>query len=291
MQENVIVLKWKDDTVFWKYIDKIPIEKFYYQSNMNVMMKFIRKINLDILIWGDWKKRVKEYTHIIIFDNGYKENIARYIKKKNHQCKIIFYYWNPIMENNKKFLADPNLDEIWTFDKRDAEKYGLKYNPQFYTSNIKLDDDNITNDVYFLGRAKNRAEDIKSVENKLLEQGIKTNFNIIYTEKDTISYTEYLNNVSYSKSILDITDPSQTGLTLRCLESIFLEKKLITNNRDIKNYDFYKKNNIFIIGEDDFSQIKSFLNSNYEKIEEEVKEKYDFEKWLNRILETKKKGE
>ena len=48
-----------------------------------------------------------------------------------------------------------------------------------------------------------------------------------------------------SRSIIEIEDIDQNGLTLRSLESIFFGKKLITDNRDIVNYDFYKKENIY----------------------------------------------
>ena len=101
-RENVIILKLKDKSLFWEYIDKIPVKRFFYKSYLNFFMKVMIKLNFDTLIYGDWKKNIKDYTHIIIFDEGYKASMGKYIKKRNKDCKIIFYYWNPIMENNKE---------------------------------------------------------------------------------------------------------------------------------------------------------------------------------------------
>ena len=291
MKEKVIILKLKAEAVFWNYINKVPVQRFYNKKEINLFMKIMIKLNLDKWIWGDWKKHIEEYQQIIIFDNGYKESIAKYIKRKNKDCKIIFYYWNPIMKNNEEFLQDKNLDEIWTFDKKDAQKYHLKYNPQFYTNSIRLKKQQEEYDAYFLGRAKDREKTLKSLQNVLEKQNLKTLFKIVYSKDDIVSYSEYLNILSKTKSIVDIVATNQTGLTLRCLESMFLQKKLITNNKDIVNYDFYNPNNIFIIGKDDMAHIKEFIHSKYMEIDKKIKEKYEFESWLNRILNDEKREE
>ena len=67
------------------------------------------------------------------------------------------------------------------------------------------------------------------------------------------------------------------------MEALFLEKKLITNNKDIKNYDFYNPSNIFILGENNIEDIKEFINKPYEKVEQKIIDYYDFEQWLSRF--------
>ena len=89
--------------------------------------------------------------------------------------------------------------------------------------------------------------------------------------------------IKYSKCILDVGNNDNAGLTVRVMESLFLEKKLITNYKNIVKYDFYNKNNIFIIGVDNLEQIKDFINSPYEKIDSEKIKYYDFESWLKRF--------
>ena len=67
------------------------------------------------------------------------------------------------------------------------------------------------------------------------------------------------------------------------MEALFFEKKLITNNKDIKNYDFYNPSNIFILGENNIEDIKEFINKPYEKVEQKIIDYYDFEQWLSRF--------
>ena len=136
-------------------------------------------------------------------------------------------------------MEDKNIDEVWTFDKKDSLQYNLKYNPQFYTYNIKLPKRDLKYDILFLGRDKGRKESIQEWKTLFEQNNLKVNLCIIENEKDYIPYPKYLTMLSESKTILDFVAPGQSGLTLRTMESLFLEKKLITNNQDIKNYDFY----------------------------------------------------
>ena len=98
-----------------------------------------------------------------------------------------------------------------------------------------------------------------------------------------MSYDKYLELLSESNCILDYNEKGQSGLTLRPMEALFLEKKLITNNKDIKNYDFYNPSNIFILGENNIEDIKEFINKPYEKVEQKIIDYYDFEQWLSRF--------
>ena len=159
----------------------------------------------------------------------------------------------------------------------------MKYNPQFYTKKVEIEEKDKEKDVVFLGRPKNRRNSIESFRKQLEKRGVTTNFKLIDNEKDFITYEQYLNMVASSKCILDYSQEGQVGLTLRPLESMFLKKKLITNNEDIENYDFYSKNNIFIINKDDMKNINEFINSPYEEVDEKIIENYDFEQWLKRF--------
>lgn len=275
---------------FLKYIKDDNLKQMYKDLNtsvLKVMKKIIFKFRLPIyrFFFNNWRKDIKKYNEIIIFDSGYSPLITKYIKKKNKNCKIILYFWNCISENKLKVFSDKNIDEFWTFDKNDSNSYKIKYNPQFYSKNVKIEDKNAQKkyDIVFLGRAKGRKEQILNLENEFKRKGLNYNIRIVENEKDLVKYDDYLDWLSKSKSILDITCNNQVGLTLRCMESIFLEKKLITNNKEIKKYNFYNPKNIFILDEDNMDNIETFLNSPYEKVDQEIIEYYDFESWLKRF--------
>lgn len=277
-----IILKNKKDIYFFNKISKkYNIEELYFLNTDKPLFKLLKKVKISIL--GKWKNEINKYDKFIIFESLYNEKVAKKIKRTKKENKVIVYFWNYIDDNNKYILNDKNIDEFWTFDKNDAKKYNMKYNPQFYTKNVKVQDEQNKYDVLFLGRPKTRKKDIVDLEKKLKEEGIQTNFKIIENEKDYVSYDEYLKMIAESKCILDYNQEGQVGLSLRPMEALFLERKLITNNTDIKNYDFYNHDNIFILGEDNINEIKEFINKPYKKIDQDIIDYYDFDQWLNRF--------
>lgn len=277
-----IILKNKKDIYFFNKISKkYNIEELYFLNTDRPLFKLLKKVKISIL--GKWKNEINKYDKFIIFESLYNEKVAKKIKRTKKENKVIVYFWNYIDDNNKYILNDKNIDEFWTFDKNDAKKYNMKYNPQFYTKNVKIQDEQNKYDVLFLGRPKTRKKDIVDLEKKLKEEGIQTNFKIIENEKDYVSYDEYLKRIAESKCILDYNQEGQVGLSLRPMEALFLERKLITNNTDIKNYDFYNHDNIFILGEDNINEIKEFINKPYRKIDQDIIDYYDFDQWLNRF--------
>lgn len=279
---KTIILKDKAQSYFLKYLkEENIINELYYFNTNKFIFKLLNKLKINI--YGNWSKHIKEYNKFIIFDTLYNTRISKKIKRKNPDCEIILYFWNKINNLNKDFLKDNLIDDFYTFDKEDAEKYKIKYNSQFYTNKIKLEENEKTIDVLFLGRAKTRKSQILNYEKQMNDVGLKTKILIIENEKDFIEYEEYLKMLSRAKAILDIVDGNQRGLTLRCLEALFLEKKLITNNPELKNYEFYNSNNIFILEEDNLKNIKQFIDKSIAKIEKEKIEYYDFKNWINRF--------
>ena len=99
-----------------------------------------------------------------------------------------------------------------------------------------------------------------------------------------MNYADVISMEIKSKCILDIVQPGQRGITWRPLEALFYRKKLITNYKNIKNYDFYRKENIFILGEDNMSIIKSFINSEYVEIPSNIVNKYQWAGWMKNLI-------
>ena len=234
--------------------------------------------------FGKWTKNVKQYKYVILGENYYNFDVSRFIKQFNPKCKVIVFYWNKLVfQSYFDILNDPNVDEFYTFDEEEAEKYNFKLNSTYYSKRIKIPENKVVNDVVFLGRAKDREKELVQLEKQLKKKKVKTDFKIIKDEKDFIEYKKYLEMVSKAKAILDFNAYNQRGLSLRVMESLFFEKKLITSNKFIKEYDFYNKNNIFILGEDKIENINKFLNSDYEKIDQKIIDYYDFEEWIKRF--------
>lgn len=288
MEKKSLILKNDGNDLFFKEYENV--QNYFWKKNL--LFKIMKKIGLPLNYYlGSWKRDLNNIDSVIFFDNGYNSQVSKYIKKKNKNIRCIFWYWNSIIEYNNKLIEDPNIDEIWTYNRFDANKFNLKYNPQFYNCinqeyiiTPKLND---SKSAIYLGRNKGRIDEINSVKKMLESKDVLCDFIVIENESNTIEYSEYLKKIQNIDIIVDISINVSSGLSLRPLEALFYKKKLITNNQDIINYNFYNKNNIFILGLDNEDNLDEFLSSNYCEINSNIIEYYSFEKWLERILNNK----
>lgn len=235
-------------------------------------------------IYGQWKKKINEYDMIVIPS---RKSVKGILKKK-YRNKIVVYYWNLITseELQPQYLRNINV-KCCTFDRGDADKFNIDFVDTYYF-NLEVNDFNQANNVFYVGVERDDRVRILDELSVLFERkNILYDFNIIKknSTKGRLSYEEIISRIAQSSVILDLNRNNQLGLTLRPLESLIFSKKLITNNFEIKNYPFYKKENIFILGCDDLESIDSFINSEYIKIDDEIIEYYYFENWINRLYD------
>ena len=167
-----------------------------------------------------------------------------------------------------------------TFDPQEAKEYGMTYAPQFYrfpdVKPVK-----IRYDFFFCGEKKNRGDRLEELRKSLEDKGFRCLFIIVDGSSDTrISYEQYLEHVMESRCIVDFFQHGQVGLTRRPMESLFFNKKLLTENPHILEFDFYHPENIFVFGRDDFSQIRKFLESKPVLVPDDIKRQYDVSQWL-----------
>ena len=87
-----------------------------------------------------------------------------------------------------------------------------------------------------------------------------------------------------SDVLVDFLDPRHTGLSIRFFEGLYYKKKVITDNAAVKNYDFYHKDNIFVIENNNYDEIKNFLKTPYDDLPTEIVEKYGFRNWIQEII-------
>lgn len=292
--DNILIVRNIANNYFFWHINWVHIEellKHRYDPNsiMWYIYRFFLIFRIPVLKYFAWKWQydLTKYKTVLFFDDGFHENFAKFCKKRNKNIKVILLFWNPLNKWSIKLISSKYIDEIYTYNKDDLIKdwsWKLKYIPWFYTKNIKLDKWKIVNDVLFLGRAKNRKNQILEFEKKLNDKNIITNFKIIEKESDYITYDDYLDLVSHTKCLLDYNYPIISWLTLRIIEWLFFEKKVITNNYNVIKCDYYNQKNIFIIGLDDIKDINQFINSPYEKVDKGIVDKYDFYSWLRRFI-------
>jgi len=88
-----------------------------------------------------------------------------------------------------------------------------------------------------------------------------------------------------SRAVVDIEHPNQSGATIRTFEAIGSQRKLITTNATLRNYDFYNPMNIQIISRQvpliDFE----FLRAPYVPLPISIKKKYSLSQWLRDVCD------
>lgn len=256
---------------------------------------------------------LKNYKLIIVNElNQDPLPFIRYIRQQNPDCHIVYQYWNSLfyMENpgekrRQAFDRFVNSREqyqfhITSFDIQDCQRYNFIYNPQFIPGlNYSAVDQQalIETDVFFIGKDKDRLARILTIKKQLEALQITSqicvlpdNRHKIYNQEEKeyllsheVPYDKIIEKDRKSKAILDVVQPNQAGLTWRAVEALLLRKKLITTFKDVKQYDFYCKENVFIWGEDDIRTLKTFIDSPYKVIDKDIVEQYTFAGWLKNL--------
>ena len=65
-----------------------------------------------------------------------------------------------------------------------------------------------------------------------------------------------------------------------------LQKKIITNNPNIKNYNFYNPNNIMVI-DAELQFDTPFFETDYTPVPEQIYNQYTIDSWVNVIFKLK----
>lgn len=298
---KVLILKDNYNSFEQYYLDKLNEcgidAEFYYTSSSMLRKAFTHyALPFESLWYGGWKNNLDTYDCIIVFDSLHSANLLKYIRKK-YRKRLIFWHWNPIkMDKDISIWAETKkMCEHWTFNPSDAEKYGMNLNNQFFFYQNQ-EDISKEESAFFVGTDKGRYEKIVAISDDLKDRGIAIDFHIVsmncndtrkYIEKTYMEYSDVMSHIRKSKAVVEIVQDGQNGLTARALEAMFFETKLITNNREIRNFNFYNDNDIFIIGEDNNDRLDVFLHTPFQPIEKKALYQYDANGWLDNFMRRK----
>jgi hypothetical protein len=97
----------------------------------------------------------------------------------------------------------------------------------------------------------------------------------------------YLELVRHSRAILDVNHSSQTGLTIRTLETVGARRKLITTNPEVRNEPFYDPSLILLVDPSTVTaaDIKRFIDEPQRELNAEILDRYSIGSWVDEILE------
>ncbi|NMM91744.1 hypothetical protein B2J88_46940 [Rhodococcus sp. SRB_17] len=235
------------------------------------------------------------------------ENIKdlRIIRKHLRTRRVSVFTWNPVIDHNQNHRARrlhirllKGLGfRVVTFDPADAAQYGLDLVPQVYRRVDAYRQCAAADvDVYFLGKDKGRFDALHRLGMQLQALGLRTDLLVVPERgreypvqaevvlcRQELSYRENIERINRARCLLEWTQANQTGLTIRTLEALFFDKKLITNNPRVKQQPFYHPARIFVLGHDDLGQIADFLAAPMPPIADATLAAHDFPLWIRQF--------
>ena len=281
------------------YTFKFKIANNLFNKNIDAFQKkhYDRILNKVSLTDFDFLFVIRGYKIPIEFVKKFKD--------LNPNSKTIMYQWDSI-KNNEYIHLLPHFDILFSFDKSDVERNSsLKYLPLFYSDDIKKlgDYDNKNSfryDVFFFGyylperyEMMLRLLEFSRNKNIVLKtflyipftryvkeilKGNRIRFSIVSFKP--LKRSEYLSLLRDSNAIFDSSSITQSGLSMRVIETIGAKRKLITSNAYIKTDNIYNPKQILVVSPNNLEETLPFLKTeidNYSK-------GYSLDQWLSTIF-------
>lgn len=233
---------------------------------------------------------------LVIRPDLFSKSVLKEIKNKSKFS--VAYQWDGLARFPLAIQRIHFFDRFLVFDKNDVENYAdVELSTNFYFDYLP-ECSLIRQDVFFVGTfMKDRIDDIALIASRLQHMGLKTNINIVYSnEKNIAKYRKYpinfikkgltfeesIKECKSSNVVMDVENKVHNGLSFRAFEAMGYKKKLITNNRLIKDFDFYNEKNIYILNENSMT-LEYFLEQPYSEINSNAKN-YSFTVWITNTL-------
>lgn len=300
------------------------VDSFDERSVVSAFGRALLKLNRNIFhqrtenyyakILSIVKKENYDYVLFVKCDMP-TERILKTYRKYFKKAKFCLHMWDSIKNIpgiEKKFKY---FDFISSFDRMDCEVYPeLHFRPLYYCDEYRREEnaaEEYDYDLCFIGTIHS---DRWKILKELRKQSEKKNLRIFYypylqsrfiyyfyrlikpefwgTPIDQFRFEKLSGDlisekVEKSRVVIDIQHPGQTGLTIRTIEMIGMNKRLITTNQDIKNYDFYDPENVCIM-----DRRNPVMNMNfkldYKPLNKALYHKYSLEAWIYEVLGSEK---
>lgn len=251
-----------------------------------------------------------DYVLIVKCDMTPIEILMR-IKRMFPNARLCLYLWDSV-ENipgiTEKFKF---FDSIHSFDLSDCKIYkSLQFRPLFFSDQYRKKDKNseYKYDICFIGTIhSDRYAVVRQIQKNAAKIGLKCYW-FLYLQSPFMYYfykqfkrefsgtkrgffnyrkmsaEEIVEIVDSSKIILDIQHPKQNGLTMRTIEMIGMNKKLITTNASITDYDLFDENNITVVDRKNIKIQRNFFREDYRPLPQDIYEKYSITAWIYDVL-------
>lgn len=152
--------------------------------------------------------------------------------------------WDRVLDVSKEF------DITATFDKKDAEDYGMLYFTDPYVRRDVDASEEYEHDLFFVGAEKGRGDYLKKIAEKLIQNHVDAEIRVVGLKSNQeteglikqdgyLKYDDMLKFVVSSNVILEVLCEGQMSASLRYYEAVVYNKKLLTNNPNIRTMPYF----------------------------------------------------
>ena len=202
---------------------------------------------------------------------------------------------NKLLEMIVSLRRDGVIDSVESYYKEDAKFLNGVYRPNGVDPEVMQAIDSQERDALyrFIGGPKNlkdrtRLDALSQIRDEIkriypyIENWIEERF--VLGRKQWEPYELYLRDMVKSEVVIDLCRISQEeGLSYRIPEALFLNRKIITNRLIVRDEPFYSSDRVFLIGVDDISRLKEFLEKDIEPLPRSILKFYDSCLWWSSI--------
>lgn len=281
-----------------------------WQTGLTRITPWLMQPFIDCYYHAKLRALASNAYDLVLVINGQtvSENILQTLKNTYPQARFILYLWDSVQNRPKSVQNFTFFDKVLTFDSVDASQYGIGLRPLFFTPELESSSKAAQQfDISFVATMHSDRYQVVSKLIQYLPRNLNTYW-YFYLQAKWVFYLYKLTKKSFrqsaintfkfkpidkknlkqvfhaSKAILDIEHPKQNGLTMRTLEAVGANKKLITTNAKVKGYDFFREENIIVIDRNNPNIPSTFWDTEYQALPADIYAKYQLKNWLLEVV-------
>lgn len=212
-------------------------------------LRHVHEKRLCFLVFENWLRLESEIKLLPFLKRNYKDaKVVCFTQDLIDRIKDHYTRESVDAEHIKRYS-----DLCISYDVSDAKRYAFEYHPTVFSvlQLAKMPSFHEV-DLYFLGRDKGRLPMLIDISREAKRRRLVCRFVLIDVPEEkriqsdgiiylngNMSYSENLYNCANSRCIVELLQKQASSPTFRVWETITLNKKLLTNNTNIVNSEFY----------------------------------------------------
>lgn len=258
--------------------------------------------------------RGTSYDHVLIVrGEAISLQLLRHLRQTQSKAQLSLYLWDSMHYNPNARKLMGEFDQVFSFDRSDVEQNSkMQFLPLFYGREFERSaqwSDTPLYDACFIGTIHtDRYKVLEKVIDSLQARGRKVFVFCYYPSKQLyrlralvdpgfrrfgrkyVNFTgmklsEVVDRIAESRAVIDVNRPDQLGLTMRTIEAVGAQRKLITTNSDVVNYDLYNPGGVLLVDRHNPVIDDALLYRDELPFDSTLREKYSVSAWVDRIFQ------